>query len=237
MDWPGVCTVVIPCFNEAAAIATLVRRVLVYLPRVLVVDDGSTDDTARVAGAAGAQVLRQPRNEGKGGALVAGWRQAQAQGSSWALCLDGDGQHDPGDIPAFLVCAAQSGVDLVIGNRFSNGPPPMPPLRRTVNRWMSRRLSDRAGQALPDTQCGYRLLRLDLLPQVRLIGRRFEVESELLLAVLQVGGRVEFVPVSTRPASSPSKIRPVRDAWRWWRWWRMACPSLRRSPHPPEHGR
>lgn len=113
----------------------------------------------------------------------------------------------------------------------------MPPLRRLVNRWMSRRLSERAGQALPDTQCGYRLLRLDLLPRLQLATRRFEIESELLLAVLLAGGRVEFVPVSALPASSPTKIQPVPDAWRWFRWWRTARAQHTHPRQPLEHGR
>jgi glycosyltransferase involved in cell wall biosynthesis len=237
VDWPGACTTVIPCFNEAATIGSLVRRVRVYLPRVLVVDDGSTDATGSAAEAAGAQVVRHDSNQGKGAALLLGWRQARSHGSTWALCLDGDGQHDPHEIPAFLVRAAQAKVDLVIGNRFYNGSPPMTPLRRIVNGWMSRRLSRQAGQTLPDTQCGYRLLRLEWLSRVGLAARRFEIESELLLAVLQAGGRVEFVPVTSLPASSPSKIRPFLDAWRWIRWWQ----TVRARPAHPRpslgHGR
>jgi glycosyltransferase involved in cell wall biosynthesis len=236
VDWPGECAVVIPCFNEATAIASVVRSVLAYLPCVLVVDDGSTDGTAEVAAAAGAQVLRQASNRGKGAALALGWQQAHAQGHGWAICLDGDGQHDPHEIPALLVCAARTGVDLVIGNRFHNGPPAMPLLRRAVNRWMSRRLSERAGRALPDTQCGYRLLRLELLSRLDLGTRRFEIESELLVAVLRAGGRVEFVPVRTRPPSTRSKIRPVQDAWRWFRWWRAVNGRLPPSAPPNAHG-
>lgn len=233
VDWPGACTVIIPCFNEANSIASVVRGVLTYLPTVLVVDDGSTDDTAEVAAAAGALVVRQPRNQGKGSALLRGWQEALARGSSWALCLDGDGQHDPRDIPAFLVCAVHSGADLVVGNRFCNGAPPMTRLRRAVNRWMSRRLSARTGQILPDTQCGYRLLRLELLPRLGLSTHSFEIESELLVAVLRASGRVEFVPARTHPPSSPSKIRPIRDAWRWLTWWRSSLGE----PPPPNIGR
>ena len=236
MDWPGECAVVIPCFNEATAIAPVVRGVLTYLPCVLVVDDGSTDGTAEVATAAGAQVMRQAENRGKGAALALGWQQAHAQGFGWALCLDGDGQHNPHEIPAFLVCAARTRADLVIGNRFHNGPPSMPPLRRAVNCWMSRRLSERTGLALPDTQCGYRLLRLDLLPRLDLGTQRFEIESEVLVAVLQAGGRVEFIPVRAHAASTRSKIRPVRDAWRWLRWWRAGHGGLRPSQPLRSHG-
>jgi glycosyltransferase involved in cell wall biosynthesis len=191
-----------------------------YLPTVLVVDDGSTDDTGRIAAAAGARVLRHPANRGKGAALATGWRTARDDGLQWALCLDGDGQHDPAEVPAFLVRAAQTGAALVVGNRFANGNTSIPALRRAVNRWMSRRISRLAGVVLPDTQCGLRLLDLGLWARLAPAAQRFEIESELIVAALAARARVEFVPIRPIYKAGSSKIHPVTDTWRWFKWWR-----------------
>src|SRR6185436_5873883 len=118
------------------------------LPRVLVVDDGSTDLTPKEAHRAGAAVIRHSHNQGKGAALSTGLAAAQNQGFAWALTMDGDGQHAGSDIPKFFRCAADTGATLVIGNRMRD-PAPMPTVRRLVNRWMSHRISARAGRNLP----------------------------------------------------------------------------------------
>lgn len=218
MDWPGQCCAVIPCFNEAASIAGLVNAVRRYLPAVVVVDDGSTDQTCAEAQAAGAEVFRLQHNQGKGAALRAGLQYAQAQGFSWALTLDGDGQHSPEDIPAFFRRTETTGADLVIGNRFGK-PDAMPWLRRLVNRWMTARLSMLCGRPLADSQCGFRLLRLDKWADLPLRADHFEVESEVLFEFIRAGHRVEFVPVRTLYLARGSKINPVVDTWRWFRWW------------------
>ena len=235
MDWPNVCAAVIPCFNEAAHIGAVVQGVRIYLPAVLVVDDGSTDDTGRIAAAAGARVLRHSANLGKGAALATGWRTARELGLQWSLCLDGDGQHDPAEVPALLVRAAQTGAGLIVGNRFANGDTSIPALRRAVNCWMSRRISRLTGAALPDTQCGLRLLDLELWERLAPTTRRFEIESELLVAALAARARVEFVPIRPIYRAGASKIRPLTDSWRWFRWWRRQTGG-RRSALPSRAG-
>jgi len=218
MDWSSNCVAVIPCLNEAATIAALVRGVRRHLPEVMVVDDGSTDDTARLAEAAGAVVLQQPRPSGKGAALALGWSLALDAGFDWAVTLDGDGQHSPDDLPALLSAADAGGVDLVIGNRMGDRGQ-MPWLRRQVNRWMSRRLSELAGFWLPDSQCGFRLMRLSAWSKLQLQTTHFEIESEVLLAFVRHGFVLEFVPVKSIYKQEQSKIHPVRDSLRWFRWW------------------
>jgi glycosyltransferase involved in cell wall biosynthesis len=218
MDWASQCAVVIPCLNEAATIEPLVREVRELLTDVIVVDDGSTDSTAGLAGAAGADVIRHLRPKGKGAALAEGWATARDRGFVWALSMDGDGQHAPADMRAFFACAAKTGAQLIVGNRMAN-PAGMPWLRRCVNRWMSERISRLTGSTLPDTQCGFRLMRLDDWSQIHLRADHFEIESELLCKFVAAGKRVEFVPVQAIYRNEQSKIRPVRDTHRWFRWW------------------
>jgi glycosyltransferase involved in cell wall biosynthesis len=219
MDWTAQCAVVIPCLNEAPFVEALVREVRQYLPTVIVVDDGSSDSTGPAALRGGAEVVRHDHPQGKGAALQTGLRRVRDQGFSWAMTLDGDGQHAPEDIPKFLQCAKASGAELVVGNRMEQ-PAQMPWLRRQVNRVMSRRLSKIAGQTLPDTQCGFRLLKLEPWSQLTFQTRHFEVESEVLLEFIAAGHRVEFVPIRVIYKAEQSKIHPVRDTLRWLHWLR-----------------
>jgi glycosyltransferase involved in cell wall biosynthesis len=218
VDWQQQCAAIIPCLNEAKAIARLVASVRGHLPVVIVVDDGSWDQTGAEARAVGADVLRLPRNQGKGAALRAGLHYAQAQGFAWGLTLDGDGQHLAEDMPAFFTCAETTGADLVIGNRLGT-PDAMPWLRRSVNRWMTARLSFLCGRSLADSQCGFRLIRIGTWAALPLRTEHFEVESEFLVEFVRAGHRVEFVPVQTLYPARGSKIHPVVDSWRWFRWW------------------
>lgn len=226
MDWSRDCAAVIPCFNEAAHIRRVVTQVERHLPKVIVVDDGSTDATGENAKAGGAKILRLHQNLGKGAALRCGWQHARQSGATWALMLDGDGQHAAEDIPEFFASVERTGAALVVGNRMWN-PVPMPFVRRSANRWMSRRISWLTGVELPDSQCGFRLAHLDTLLNLPIHGNRFEIESAMLVAFLAAGRRVEFVPVQTIYENLPSKIRPLTDSWRWLRWWLSQRASMR----------
>jgi hypothetical protein len=130
----------------------------------------------------------------------------------------GDGLHLATDIPQFFECAVATRAKLVIGNRMTE-PRSMPCLRRFVNRWMSKRLSSRAGTALPDSQCGFRLVNLDAWSQLQLCTSHFEIESELVLAFARAGMRIEFVPIQVIYKNEQSKIHPIRDTIRWFQWW------------------
>lgn len=218
------CAVVIPCFNEAPRIGEVVSEVLPILPHVIVVDDGCTDETT--AAAAGAEVIRHGRNEGKGAAIQTGLRRAAERGFDWALLMDGDGQHAASDIPRFF---ETGGARLIVGNRMAN-PHAMPWLRRWVNRWMSARLSHRLGVTLPDTQCGFRLVHLPSWSKLILETRHFEIESEMLAAFVEAGCSVKFVPIQVIYKKECSKINPITDTLRWFRWWS-------KKPAPPPVGR
>jgi glycosyltransferase involved in cell wall biosynthesis len=217
VDWAAQCAVVIPCRNEAASIGPLVRAVRKFLPHVIVVNDGSVDHTAQAAASAKADVVSHNKPQGKGAALKLGWKTARQRGFQWVMCMDGDGQHVPADIPRFLGCAERLSATLVVGNRM-NAAQQMPFTRRWVNRWMSRVLSRLAGHPLPDSQCGFRLVQLKTLEKMKLTSAHFEIESEQLLAFIRAGERVEFVPVRVIYRTERSKIHPLRDTWRWFRW-------------------
>lgn len=216
---PETCAVVIPCLNEAASISALVADVRRRHFAVFVVNDGSSDGTAELAERAGATVLRHARNLGKGAALQTGLEHARSCGFDWAATLDGDGQHAPEDVPVLLRCADSTGATMVVGNRMGQADK-MPWVRRRVNRLMSRIISRKAGKILPDTQSGFRLIHLPTWEALSFQTRGFEVESEMLLAFVAAGERVEFVPVAVRPSGRASHIVPVRDTVRWLRWWK-----------------
>jgi glycosyltransferase involved in cell wall biosynthesis len=208
--------VVIPCLNEAKTIALLISEIKKFLPIIIVVDDGSTDGTGKMAADAGAEILRHEQPRGKGIALDFGFKRAREKGFTHALAMDGDGQHAPSDISKFLEAVRKA--PLIIGNRMAN-PERMPKLRKFVNRWMSQRLSKIAGRNLPDTQCGFRLIELEAWSQMNLQTAHFEIESELLLAFIAAGYAVEFVPIEVIYKNERSKIHPVRDTLRWFKWY------------------
>jgi glycosyltransferase involved in cell wall biosynthesis len=218
MDWSAECAAVIPCLNEAQAIGSVVHGVRSFVPNVIVVDDGSTDGTGRLATAAGAEVLTHPSCRGKGAALQTAREHAHRRGFSWAVMLDGDGQHAPESIPAFFQCADRTAARLVVGNRMHEAHR-MPRVRRWVNRWMSRRLSQAAGEILPDSQCGFRLIHLPTWSALPIRTAHFEIESEVLITFVRAGFPVEFVPIRAIYKDEQSKIHPWRDTVRWVRWW------------------
>jgi glycosyltransferase involved in cell wall biosynthesis len=223
------CAAVIPCFNEAKTIGPLIVAMREQVLAVVVVDDGSTDGTIHEAESAGAIVLRHKQNEGKGASLHTGLSHALHLGCEYAVTLDGDGQHSPLDLPPFLRCAEETRAPLIIGNRMHQATA-MPRVRRHVNRWMSQKLSQYAGQYLPDTQSGFRLIHLPTWSSLPLSARRFEVESEMLMTFLAANHPVEFVPIRVIAAARKSRIRPFADTVRWWKWWQKTKRNLNGLP-------
>ena len=231
MNWPAGCAAVIPCLDEERTIGSVVTAMRSHVQTVLVIDDGSADRTAELAERAGAEVLRHKCTQGKGAALQAGWQRAHDLGFTWALTLDGDGQHCPDDVPGFFKCAESTSAMLVVGNRMGNAAS-MPWLRCLVNRWLSRRLEKLAGRPLPDSQCGFRLMQLNIWATLPIAALNFEIESEVLLRFLIEGFRVEFVPIQVIYKGEQSKIHPWEDTVRWFRWWRKARAMKRTSIQP-----
>jgi glycosyltransferase involved in cell wall biosynthesis len=195
----------IPGYNEAAHIAEVVAGTQVHLP-VLVVDDGSADDTAARAEGAGATVLRQTPNQGKGAALRAGFRWALDAEYEAAVTLDADGQHDPAEIPKFLDAYADRGADLIIGARdFSH----MPLIRRLSNTIGGWAFSWAIGQPIRDNQSGYRLIHRRLLEAILASDEAgFEFEVEMIVTCIQHDFMLDWVSIRTIYAGETSHIHP-----------------------------
>jgi glycosyltransferase involved in cell wall biosynthesis len=219
MNWEQECVAVLPCHNGAGQVGRVVGEVRKILPNVIVVDDGSTDATADAAAKAGAQVFRHEKNRGKGAALITGFREARKLGFAWALMMDADGQHLAADIPAFFATAERSHAPFVIGNRMAN-PKSMPLVRRWTNATMSWLLSNYTRRVLPDTQCGFRLVKLSAFSEEALETSRFEIESEMLVLFSANAQSIQSVPVQVIYADERSNIDAVRDTMRWVKWFR-----------------
>lgn len=210
-----VCAV-IPAHNEAGTVGEIVRRASLFVGKVVVVDDGSTDGTGEEASRAGARVVRNGVNMGKGVALRRGFAEVLKCDFDFAVTLDADEQHAPEEIPRLLERASSGGFDLVGGSRMENLRP-MPIVRRWTNRLMSLLVSMLAGTNLRDTQCGFRLISRRLLEGVSLKETRFNIESELVTRAARKGFRISEIPVETIYGPQKSKIAPVLDTLRFFR--------------------
>lgn len=202
----------IPCYFEAKRIRDVAVRVKQQLDTVLVVDDGSTDGTESEARAAEVEVVRHTVNQGKGAAIKTGLRAlAERPGIEYAMILDGDGQHLPEEIPRFLAAANETGAPMLVGSRMSDTRT-MPFVRKMTNRLMSSQISKVCGQWVPDTQCGFRMIRKELLPaMVAIATTKFDYETEMLVVAARRGCQIAAVPISTIYGDEKSKIHPVRD--------------------------
>lgn len=208
--------IVIPAYQEAATIQDVILRARATLPGalILVVDDGSTDGTAALAGAAGAEVLVSSQNEGKGSALRRGMRAALAHGATLIATLDGDGQHRPEDLPRLLAEAGPGRI--VIGSRRGCAAT-QPAARRRANRVADFWISWAARHPVMDSQCGFRLYPAEALSHLsRYEGRAsgFSFESEVLIDAARAGWRtvpVEIAVLYGAALRRPSHFKPVAD--------------------------
>ncbi len=198
----------IPAHDEAPRIGAVVLGARAHLP-VIVVDDGSKDETAARAAEAGAKVVAQRPNQGKGAALRTGFRRALEEGLAAVVTLDGDGQHDPAELPSFVAALARDpDVELVIGRRDFRR---MPLVRRLSNTLGTLLLSAAVGRWIPDNQSGYRLIGRRLMAATldsREDGFAFEVE--MIAICLREGWPIAWVPIRTIYGDERSHIRPLR---------------------------
>jgi glycosyltransferase involved in cell wall biosynthesis len=204
---PSTVSVVIPAMNESAAIGDVVTRLRDAAPwqEILVIDDGSTDDTAARAASAGAVVVRHPYNKGNGAAVKSGIRRAAGQ---YVLVVDADGQHQPED--AVRLVEQLGDYDLVIGARSAATQATSG--RRLGNaalNWLAGYLT---GRVIPDLTSGFRGARLSCLREfIHLLPNGFSTPTTTTLAFIKAGSNVRFVSIDARPRTGRSKIKFARD--------------------------
>lgn len=222
---------IIPALNAENNLAGVVLGVRNELPgaTVLIVDDGSTDETRMVARSVADTTIEFAENRGKGAALQAAFRHAVDNGFDAVITIDADGQHDPAFAPAMI--EALNSADIVVGTREIGGRS-VPPHRRIANlfsSWLTRVLS---GAAIRDSQSGYRAIRTEVLRQVDARGSRYEFETDFLILAARRGFRFGEVPISTvYGTATPSHFRSIRDALRVVGvLWRHRSKAFRRKP-------
>jgi glycosyltransferase involved in cell wall biosynthesis len=215
MNKPAKIAVVIPAYNEAATIRAVTERCLQQCELVIVVDDGSTDATITQLDSLPVQLLRNETNSGKAAALWKGMQHALQQGADQIITLDGDGQHQPEDIPALRTSAAANPEHLIIAARLKDNDQ-APKARLRANHIADFWISWAAGQWIHDTQSGFRLYPARLLSLLDPDTRRergFVFESEILIDAVRKNFPCTVVPISSTYSANAraSHFRPVAD--------------------------
>lgn len=172
---------IIPAHNEGESIERVVAQTKSYVDQVLVVDDGSTDDTAVNAEAAGAEVLSYDENKGKGFALRKGFQRAIKYSPEYVVILDGDGEHSPRDIPGLLNTLKGNHLDLVVGTRFGKNKWARSRKRELLNKFTCFFMRKATGYDISDTNCGLRAVNRKYIKTVRLRENGFEIDLEMIL--------------------------------------------------------
>jgi len=209
---------ILPAYNAARFLTEVVGEIRSLHPqmRILVVDDGSADETAATARQAGAEVLVHEVNRGKGEALKTGYAWAQDQQLEWVFTMDADGQHLPAEMQDFLDTAAAGSFNVVVGTRMARTGN-MPWIRLKTNQFTSWVISRLAGQVIPDSQNGYRLYQVKCFSGLTLRTSRYDSESEILVRMSRRGYRIGSVPITTVYGDEVSSINPFVDTGRFFR--------------------
>lgn len=205
--------VIIPAFNESTTISEVVKGCKKYIKDVIVIDDGSKDNTGAAAREAGAVVITHDFNRGKGAALKTAFDYVLSNKWDALIIVDADGQHDWNEIPKIIETTNKENSGITIGTRMSNVQK-MPLLRKAINLLTSWIISRLSGQYIPDSQCGFRLIRSNLLRDLNLATDNFEMESEMIIIAARKGYKVSHVPIKTIYHKKRDRIGPGRDTWK-----------------------
>lgn len=206
--------VLIPAYNEEKTLGEILEVLNEKGLFTLVVDDGSTDRTLEVAKEKNVVLIRNKRNSGKGVSLKNGIGYLLANKElEYIIIMDADSQHSPLDLDKFLE-QAKNGESFVVGNRMKQ-PSGMPLIRIFTNRFMSWVISKIIKQEIPDTQCGFRLIKKTVLENITIETDKYQIESEILIKAANKGVRIKSIPVrSIYSKDMKSKINPVKDTLR-----------------------
>ena len=215
--------VLIPAYNARWTLGSVLKKIEPLKVDTLVVDDGSSDETERVASEHGAQLLKHSLNLGKGAALRTGFQSILRKDYQVVITLDADGQHDPADIPFLLGVFQNVKPDILIASRAAKFGQ-MTFLRRFWNRLGVKAVARLCHSDITDSQSGFRLIRREVLEKIDLTTSRFETELELLIKACKKGFRVLSVPINSQKVdgTASSHFRPVTDTW-------MVCKLFLRS--------
>lgn len=217
--------IILPAFNAELFLGETLNEVLKFFPcqKIIVVDDGSSDQTISIAQALGVISMRHTKNLGKGTALMTGFNKATSLGWEWAITLDADGQHSPLDLESFLSVTVDPKVALYVGTRRILGTT-MPIQRRLSNFLTTWIISKLAGQNVFDAQCGYRMYRLSSIQEAAFpLEGRFEFEAKVLVLLSRRGLLVKSVDIATVYTDNGSHMRIVQDTLRFIKMvWRLA---------------
>lgn len=207
--------VLVPAYNAAQTVADVVRASREFVNNIVVINDGSKDETAGAAMTAGAEVVSHPQNRGKGAALKTGFAWALQHGYDAVITLDADGQHLPREIPKFLRCREETHADLIIGGR-SHLFEQMLPRRRLANRFSAWSIAKAAGTPVSDSQSGFRLYSANLLRNVHPRTDGFDMESEIIVHAGRRGFKLLTIPIDLGfvDGISTSHYKPLKDTLR-----------------------
>jgi len=204
--------VIVPCYNAAKFIADTVADIKRYQTNILAIDDGSTDNSYNaMEKIRGIKILRHKRNKGKGAALRTGFNYAIRNNFDAVITIDADGQHKASDIPKFISKAGR--FDLIVGSRMHNVRN-MPLRRILANSLSSFIVSRKCRQKVPDSQSGYRLIKTDVIKDVKLEQDGYQMETELLLKAAPKGYKIGWVHIKTIYGKEVSHINPFKITWR-----------------------
>lgn len=205
--------VLVPVFNGEKHLPGLLKDIRRYIKDIIIVDDGSTDKSALLAKQEGAFVIGLERNEGKGAAIRRGIDYLRNKDYDAVIMMDADAQHKPQEIPRFIESFERSQAGIIIGNRMQDASG-MPAIRYLTNKTMSKIISRICRREIPDSQCGFRLIRKDLLKKIKLSSSNYEIESEILIKAAQAGFKIESVPITTIYREEKSYVNPIIDTFR-----------------------
>jgi glycosyltransferase involved in cell wall biosynthesis len=198
----------IAAYNEARYVGSIVLQTRQYVDEVIVVDDGSTDNTAHVAELAGAAVIRHPQNRGKGAAIQTILAEARKRNPDVLVLLDADAQHDPNEIPS-VVKPILEGFDLVIGSREAQEDK-TPRYRRIGKKFIFRTSRFASGTNVYDSESGFRALSPQAIDKLHLEERGFAIESEMITRAAEKNLKITEVPISNIYTKDGSTLSPVR---------------------------
>lgn len=208
------CAVIIPTYNNVSTVAQVIADVKRYTSDIIVVNDGSTDNTSNIlSGIKDIRIIDYPDNKGKGYALKLGLKRAYEWGYRYAITIDSDGQHYADDIPVFINKIEQTPDSLLIGAR-NLAADNMPSQNTFANKFSNFWYKVETGQTLVDTQSGYRLYPLHKIQGIRFITRRYEFEVEVIVRAAWRGVNVENVPIKVYYAPTEERVshfRPLHD--------------------------